>query len=166
MNHAYAAALLPYASKSPFIAHFSRDELTQTRMGGEGAKHLPSSLAFKKSQFQEHRNLLSFGYDAESLLHKLLRIFVWRIGHDVAVPFLVINSKKVSHLAVPSIYNITAHHFIPCSFQHFAHVTLAARRFQYSAIKLLQLTQPFRRLRFSGIVILFLTFRVRMVACT
>ena len=50
-------------------------------MGGR-TEQRAACFAFEKLQFEKHRHFLTFGNDAQSLFHKLLRIFVGWIGND------------------------------------------------------------------------------------
>lgn len=115
------------------MAHFSRDELHHTRMGGSSAEKMATGFAFEERQFEEHRHLFAFWNDVQCLLHELLRISIWRVGHDVAIPCQIVYGKKIRHLAVASIYQVSAHHFISGRLQHLADMPFAARGLQNPA---------------------------------
>ena len=66
---------------------------------------------------------------------------VGRIGDDVAVPLLIVQEQEVTHLAVASIYKVSAYDIVAVSDELLADMTLAAGWLQYRAFELLNLAK-------------------------
>ena len=71
-----------------------------------------AAFPFHELQFEEHRNLIAIGDDAEGFLDKLSGVLVWWVGNDVALPMGIGDVEEVEHLVVGTIDDVGASHVI------------------------------------------------------
>lgn len=105
-------------------------------------QRLPS-FAFKECKFQEHCHLTAIVDKIKAVLYELLCIFIWRVGHHIAMHVLCIGQEVDTSLTISMIIQVLSYHLMTMFLENVSNMASTTAWFVYGMRELLHLKKHF-----------------------